>query len=559
MKIKKKILYFVTGLIFTALAGLITLQMFQLKNAYAQKEQAFNSNVIAAMNKVSVNIESDEAAKSIIETAAFDPLMRSGNVSLRKTGKKPDVSAAAVCKACTDSTKKHTGIVTLALNYNSHKKAAPGRIENADTVNKPRIIRTFSFFSTDGGGYSYSVDSNMTMTVNASSNSNKVNIKISDVVRHNKTKVVSGVVEKLFSAREMPIEKRVDLKRTDSLLSKSFREAGIFIPFSSGLIAGAKDSLAAASNKNDSLMLKQSQLRARLFPSEFINTNNYIAVYFPGSRLLLLKDILPQVLLSLLFIIIIGGCFYYTMNIIIKQKRFAAQVTDFINNMTHEFKTPISTISLASEAIGQTGTEPENARLFKYNDIIREENGRMKMQVEKILQMAALEEGDYELDLKLLDVHSLINNVVKNFSVQAEKSGGRISAETNAEHSFIKGDYIHISNIINNVLDNAVKYSRGAPDINIITRNSGESIVIEVADKGIGIKDEDIKRVFEKYYRVSTGNKHDIKGFGLGLSYVKLMTEAHKGSIEITSKQGRGTSVVLKLPVKLMERAHDAE
>jgi two-component system phosphate regulon sensor histidine kinase PhoR len=222
---------------------------------------------------------------------------------------------------------------------------------------------------------------------------------------------------------------------------------------------------------------------------------------------------------------------------------------DFINNMTHEFKTPISTIALASDAIAQPEINNNEEKLKKYNRIIQDENSRMKQQVDKILQMALLEEGDYELNLSTIDLHELINNAVGNLSVRVENLGGKLETNLSASNYRIKGDAVHLINIINNILDNAIKYSPEGAHIIVQTHNEGSKIILSFIDNGMGIDEDDLKRVFDKYFRVPTGNLHDIKGFGLGLSYVKLMVEGHSGEIKIKSKPGTGTTVDITLPV----------
>jgi len=218
--------------------------------------------------------------------------------------------------------------------------------------------------------------------------------------------------------------------------------------------------------------------------------------------------------------------------------------------MTHEFKTPISTISLAAEAILRRDVISDNEKVTQYSKMILDENKRMRRQAEKILQMAALEESD--LSLKAIDVnlHDVINEAVDGISLAVKKRGGTISCTLNAEKDIVRGDRVHLSGIVHNLLDNANKYSPEKPEISIFTSNADGGIYIRVVDNGVGINEEDLKMVFSKYYRVSSGNIHDVKGFGLGLSYVKLMVEAHGGSITMKSKYGEGTRVEVFLPLE---------
>jgi two-component system phosphate regulon sensor histidine kinase PhoR len=224
-------------------------------------------------------------------------------------------------------------------------------------------------------------------------------------------------------------------------------------------------------------------------------------------------------------------------------------MVDFINNMTHEFKTPISTVALACEAMSRPDVLEQHDTLLRYNRMIRDENTRMHKQVEKILQMAQLERGEYELNIQPVDVHALITQVSDNASLQLEQCQGKLELDLAAQEQQVAADKVHLTNVIQNLLDNAIKYSPERPAVTIKTRNQGPMLVVRISDQGIGIAEHDHKRVFEKYFRCHTGNRHDVKGFGLGLSYVKLMVEAHGGVVEISSQSGAGTSVDVFWPL----------
>jgi len=218
--------------------------------------------------------------------------------------------------------------------------------------------------------------------------------------------------------------------------------------------------------------------------------------------------------------------------------------------MTHEFKTPISTISLAGEAIGKPEVISDTEKVSRFNTVIRDETERMKMQVDKILQMAILEKGDFRLEKTDIDVHELLHKSVGNISLLVENRGGTIRTDFNAKNPTIEADRVHLSNVIHNILENAIKYSEKSPEIVISTSEIKDEIVIEISDNGSGIDPAAARMVFDKYYRVPTGNQHDVKGFGLGLSYVKLIVEAHGGKVGLRSDPGSGTKVSIHLPEK---------
>jgi two-component system, OmpR family, phosphate regulon sensor histidine kinase PhoR len=223
---------------------------------------------------------------------------------------------------------------------------------------------------------------------------------------------------------------------------------------------------------------------------------------------------------------------------------------DFINNMTHEFKTPIATISLAADSIGSPMIMNHPDKIKRFVDIIRQENRRMNSQVERVLQMALIDKNDFQLNLGELNLHEIIGQAVDNFSLQVEKREGALHTDLQATRPIIEGDATHIASIIHNLLDNANKYSPEQPDITIRTRNVPMGVEISIEDKGIGISKEARKYIFDKFYRVHTGNIHDVKGFGLGLSYVKAIMTAHKGLVDVKSEPGNGSTFILTFPFK---------
>lgn len=251
------------------------------------------------------------------------------------------------------------------------------------------------------------------------------------------------------------------------------------------------------------------------------------------------------ILISIVFIF-----FGYSVYLILRQKRLSEMKTDFINNMTHELKTPISTISLSSEVLMDKSTASNPERLQQYATIIYNENTRLKTQVEKVLQLAALDNEHIKLKLETLDVHKIIRQAVDAVHLTVSEHGGEITCELNAQHPVIKADVVHMTNVLYNLLDNAIKYSSDAPEVKVVTSNKNNHLVIAVFDRGIGIPKDAQKNIFDKFYRVPTGNVHDVKGFGLGLYYVKLMTEEHGGKIRVESTPEKGTTFELDLPIE---------
>ena len=297
-----------------------------------------------------------------------------------------------------------------------------------------------------------------------------------------------------------------------------------------------------------------SSLEQSLYDSKYeiplFKIDETLKLYFPSKNSLLWADVLPQMVSSIIFTSLVLFCFIYTLSVIFRQKKISEITNDFINNMTHEFKTPIATISLAADSINSPVIIKEENKIRKFIGIIKQENKRMLNQVEKVLQMALLEKDDFELKLTGVRLNEVVTLASQNAELQLSQREGNITTELNASPDLIEGDVTHISNIINNLLDNANKYSPDAPQINVRTRNVGNGVEVSVQDKGLGMSKEAIKHIFDKFYRVHTGNRHDVKGFGLGLSYVKAMVNAHKGQIKVESEPGKGSTFTLVFPYR---------
>ncbi len=296
--------------------------------------------------------------------------------------------------------------------------------------------------------------------------------------------------------------------------------------------------------------LYESEYKVNLFSTEGENAAGSLRIFFPKKGTFLLSAILPSVISSILFTGLILFCFVYTINIILTQKKVSLMKTDFINNMTHEFKTPIATISLAADSINNPMIMSKPDQIKRYAGIIKQENARMLKQVEKVLQIAKLDKEEFELKLTEVNINELAKLAVEHTALKVNQRGGVIKAFLQAKSAIVEGDENHISNVIHNLLDNANKYSADSPNITLTTKDVPNGIEIEVRDKGIGMSKDDLKRIFEKFYRVSTGNIHNVKGFGLGLSYVKGIVDAHDGTVAVKSELGEGSIFSVFFPHK---------
>ncbi len=277
-----------------------------------------------------------------------------------------------------------------------------------------------------------------------------------------------------------------------------------------------------------------------------------LCVIVPNQTSIIWKEMFWFIIGAILFTIIITTAFFITIRTLLKQKKLSEIKSDFINNMTHEFKTPLATISLAVDALKNDKVKGNEEKTSYFTNIIKEENKRMNKQVETILQAALLDKQEVQLNLKKLPAHDLIISALNNITLQVEEKQGTLDVQLNAEKDMILADEVHFTNLINNLLDNAVKYSKENLAIKLTTENSGNQLKIKIEDNGIGMNKETVNRIFEKFYRAHTGNIHNVKGFGLGLSYVKTMVEAHHGTIKADSVLGKGSTFVVSIPLALV-------
>lgn len=279
------------------------------------------------------------------------------------------------------------------------------------------------------------------------------------------------------------------------------------------------------------------------------DNNFHLALFFPSQDAYVFAQSSGALILSIVFIVLLIGCFSYALIVIQKQKKLSAIKNDFINNLTHEFKTPIASIALATSMLKSNNVEVDEHRRANYLDLIDLESKRLEGQVDKVLQIAMIGSGNFSLEKKKLDVHEAINQVVKSMVLIASKRQGNIELSLDAKHSEVVADRTHLVNIIYNLVDNALKYTVGVPKILIATSDVDEGIRISIRDNGIGIGQEIQKYIFDKFYRAETGDVRNAKGFGLGLSYVKKIIEAHKGSIDLSSRLNHGSEFHLFFPL----------
>ncbi|MBX3165076.1 MAG: HAMP domain-containing histidine kinase [Bacteroidetes bacterium] len=345
---------------------------------------------------------------------------------------------------------------------------------------------------------------------------------------------------------------KVDTALLDSVLKAELEKKKIsanYVYYLTSLYPGSPHHSNLKHTENVADSLGVVQYKVSLSPSNRFIDPEYLIVYFPTQRHDVFESMWPLLITSMVVILILIFSFYFITLNSLKQKKLSVIKNDFINNMTHEFKTPISTISLASEMLSDASVSQTSEKQQRYLKMIREENKRLSVLVESILQTSILDKGDFKLKLSEVNLHDIINTAINNTHLLITQRGGTILTSLNAVEHILPADKIHLTNIIFNLIDNAIKYSKDVPEISVSTFNTAEGIMIQIKDNGIGISKENQRKIFDKFYRVPTGNVHNVKGFGLGLSYVLTVVMKHGGTISVNSELGKGSTFNVHLPI----------
>lgn len=511
-----------------ALLGLVTIQFYWIGNAIELREQEFSQNVdnalLAVVQKLEKkeamdHIEAHELGKMMFKVNNPENVFSTGNV---------DLSDSVLFAG-------RTGTFKIRIKEENVRDTINGYIRNSKTTRK--IIE-------DANGLPLNLSPSTLDSLSEAWQNPEAN-------HHNsKVSLLQEVANQWFSGTvSMQIQDRVNPKYMDSLVECELRCRGIKTAYQIGVFNNQGEQVELISDSIKLLAKIQPEaFKARLFPNDLMANPNFLTIYFPHQKIYLVKAVWLMLIASTLFIAIILLTFIKTIYTIVKQKQLNEIKNDFISNMTHELKTPISTIALACEAISDPDVDKSSQRIQSFVGMIRDENRRLGMLVENVLKTAVLDRGEVQMEKDEIDLNELIKDVVKNIQIQATSRGGYIGINLNANPSVIKADRVHFSNIIYNLLDNAIKYSVKAPEVNIATVTDKKGITIKVSDKGLGIAKDDQRKIFEKFYRVPTGNVHNVKGFGLGLSYVKAIVEKHWGNITLESSLGKGSIFTIYIP-----------
>jgi len=530
----KRFLWIIVVFMSLAMAGLIIVQSYWIGNAIDIKEKQFKQLVTKSLSDVSDEVRKQEAVFSIInEIAPTD----------------------------TDLENKAYSSYEMQLSASHHFSDASNGITGGKSETKfHNEIRVYQRSTPQGDHSDITViaedtdqlGDNPRIIVDTSGNYSVRWITPRQIREEIESQIKEQQVflDRIITKMLLPppsIKERIDKDNLNKIIRRSLINNGINLNYEFAVLTDNLDVTMISNNYSPES--NNEYYAAELFPDDLFNTN-YLSLYFPGQKNFIFKSLGFMTISSIALTLIIIMSFVITIYIIFRQKKLSEIKNDFINNMTHELKTPISTISLASQMINDSSIPAESKNMRNISRIIEDESKRLGYQVEKVLQMAIFDRGKLKLKLKQADINDLILSVINNFTIQVDKLGGKITGGLNATNSLLNIDTVHFTNVISNLVDNAVKYSPEKPDILVSTENKNGRLMIRVRDKGIGIKKEDQKRIFEKFYRVSTGNVHNVKGFGLGLSYVKKIVEEHEGNISLKSELNKGTEFEISLPMK---------
>lgn len=503
---------------------LIGVQLYWIESAIKVREANFLSSINDAVENVVNKLEKIELTRQI---------------------KNPKYGASPLLLI--DSLNKQ-----IIKKLESESKKKPNK--NTDSTYDSHGEITIEFFKKKGETASKKEEDTSLLSYNEiGARSLNPNPMASDSVNPiNRSSILGQVIESLINENnKKSIEDRLDKNLLDSLLTVEFKNQQITIPFEFGVISGVTEKLCIEKSGNYHNELINEGLVFNLFPGDIFSPPSYLLIYFPAETRYIYAQIGYMLLLSGILIIVIIAIFVFNISTIIKQKKISDIKNDFINNMTHEFKTPISTISLACEALNDEDMEKDVLLTHNYVSIINEENKRLGKMAEKILQTAVLDKAQLKMKQEIVDIHKIIEDVLKSMHIVFESRNGSVHKQLEAPNHLITGDRVHLTNVIYNLLDNANKYTPNAPTITIQTKNkTPNEITISIKDNGIGISKSNQKKIFEKLYRVPTGNRHDVKGFGLGLSYVKVIVEIHEGNISVESELKKGSCFNLSFPIK---------
>ncbi len=518
----KKLFVLLVVLMSLSLIGIIFVQSFFINNSLENEEKNFTLSVTRALSYVSKDIEEMELSNAYLKLQPY----------LNK-----DVKA--------DSIKIRQLFITTEDDLNDKT------IVHRNTVLEERFKVPSLFFEIDADSFNISKLTNERVTETYNNAKLDGNASIEPIQRlveiSSMPNIDKQMYEKTFKSllKVHPIYKRVSSRQVETYLRRELKDEGIDIKFE---YAVYDDDLATKVQTED-FEKANAYHGIRIFLDNNNESSYTLWVDFPDRKKFLLSSILWMIVLSIIFTSVIIIAYSSAIYQLIKQRQISQIKTDFINNMTHEFKTPIATINLALDAIRNPKVINDQEKVKRYLGMIKEENKRMHAQVENVLRISKLERNELNISKERIELHDLVEDAITHVQLLVEDRNGYVKTHLDAVKSSILANETHFTNVIVNVLDNAIKYSDEAPKIDVYTENIGDDVILKIVDQGNGMSKQVAKRVFEKFYREHTGNVHNVKGHGLGLAYVKRIVDDHQGHISVESEKGKGSTFIIKLPL----------
>jgi len=509
----------VTILVSLALIALIAVQLFWIKNAVQLKKDEFNRKVHEALDNLVYHLEKTTTAAKIRKKIKFRKQVATqrsmSSLFVDSLTGKPQEKI--VVKMLEELSIDSNGVVTTSIKERE--------FEGDSTQSMAEFPSQFK----------------------ETSSLEKLKLELIE----NRTAMFNDIFDELVSINIYKDYKpNIDSLLLDSLLRYELEQKGINTDYVYKVNELPRADFKQFENSSVAIDTTTQLFKVNLSPNNIFVKPLYLTLDFPHEKNYLLKTLWLILSMSALVIIVLILAFYYTISTLHKQKKYTQIKNDFIGNMTHEFKTPISTIALAGEMLSDSSVNKTPDKVDRFVKMIQEENKRLGVLVESVLQTAVLDKGDFKLKRSEFDLHEVIGSAMEKVQLQIEQKQGQLKVELHAKNPVLFADKVHITNIVYNLLDNALKYSKEVPEILISTQNIPNGILLSVQDKGIGISKENVKKVFEQFYRVSTGNVHNVRGFGLGLSYVKAIVQKHGGEVTVESELGKGSIFKVYLPYR---------
>ncbi|WP_245907550.1 sensor histidine kinase [Olleya aquimaris] len=504
-----------------SLIGIILVQAYYINNSLQNTEKQFNFNVKKALSYVSNTIENDEKEEYLIK---FTELLNQGEIN--------DTTAIINIYIKEDNSDSNETVIYRNGILEENFKVSSALFDiGLDSLNVKRILQKRE---------TEIIENN---TIDGSKNLSAMLSRLSKL--NESTQIALETVYK-DKAYLKPIHKRVSIDKIDRLLALKLLEDDIDIGYEFAIYS---NDLATKIKTQDFQYEKASTFSVPFFYNENDKSNYRLLVNFPERKKFIFSSILTMLVLSIVFTLIIIIAYSSALYQLIRQRQISQIKTDFINNMTHEFKTPIATINLALDSIKNPKIIDDKEKVLRYLGMIKEENKRMHAQVENVLRISKLEKNELNISKERVDLNDLVEDAITHVELIIEDRGGHVEVNLNAERSSVLANETHFTNVLVNILDNAIKYSPEAPKIIVTTEVVANNILVHVKDHGSGMSKTAQKRVFEKFYREHTGNIHNVKGHGLGLAYVKRIVEDHQGHISVESEKEKGSTFTIKLPL----------